>query len=106
MSDILQMSKLENIGAVCIIGLKGENKKYKIEYTKSCQSQVIKTHKTQGQNIEIHLYKYCSRADTAKIRDILKEYQTSNTPPNAHWYVIGLDDLFEKFLEYFEPDMR
>jgi hypothetical protein len=104
MSDISHTSALKNIGAICIIGLKNESKKYKIEYTKSCQSQVIKTHKAQGQNIEIHLYKYCSRADVTKIREILKDYKTS-TFSNIHWYDIELDKIFEKFLEYFEPGM-
>jgi hypothetical protein len=105
MSDISQISALNNIGAICIIGLKNDSNKYKIEYTKNCQSQVIKTHRAQGQNIEIHLYKYCSKTDTTKIREILKEYKTSIIP-NVYWYNISLDDLFEKFLEYFEPDMH
>ena len=105
MSDISQTSALKNIGAICIIGIKDESKKYKIEYTKSCRSQVIKAHKAYGQNIEIHLYKYCSRSDATKIREILKDCKNSLTP-NANWYDIELDDLFEKFLEYFEPDMR
>jgi hypothetical protein len=104
MCDISQTSALKNIGAICIIGLNNTYKKYKIEYTKSCQSQVIKTHKAQGQNIRIHLYKYCSRSDAVKIREILKEYETDLTE-GPHWYEIELDDLFEKFLEYFEPDM-
>jgi hypothetical protein len=105
MVDSSQKLNLKNIGAICIIGLKNEPKKYKIEYTKSCRSQVIKTHNNQGQDIEIHLYKYCSRLDAIKIREILKEHNYSLIL-NTHWYDIELEYLFEKFLEYFEPSMR
>ena len=98
------MSELKSIGALCILGLKNEEKKYKIEYTKSCQSQIIKTYKSHGQNIDIYLYKYCSRSDSDKIRDILKDNR-SIIDPNSNWYDIELNALFEKFIEYFEPDM-
>jgi hypothetical protein len=104
MCEISQTSTLKNIGAMCIIGLNGKSKKYKIEYTKSCQSQVIKIHKTQGQNIDIHLYKYCNRSDFMKMCEILKEYRCGLIP-NMYWYDIELNDLFDKFLEYFEPNM-
>lgn len=98
------MAELKSTGALCIVGIKDNYKTYKIEYTTICQSQIIKLHNAQNQDIVIHLYKYCSKSDANKMKDILKDH-ISILNLNAHWYDIELNHLFDIFIEYFEPSM-
>ena len=91
--------------AICIIGdaQAGEGDPYKIIYTKSCASQIIKYYKTQGRAIKIHLYKYGTRTDADRIKELLSSKNIHANPANT--YQTSLDTLLSVFTQYFEPDL-
>ena len=90
---------------------------YKIIYTKSCQSQLIKFYKAQGHPIKIHLYKYGTRADADKIKEMLEPYklhdlcelqENSGAASESkgllkNTYSISLSSLLGCFMKHFEP---
>lgn len=107
------LQTLKNIGAVCVFNYEDSTRteespddqhRYKIIYTKNCVSQIHKHYSNQSQKIQVHLYKYCSKTDVQKIRELLKLFKIEGEN-NKYWYFISLDELFDHLLQHFEPDL-
>jgi hypothetical protein len=71
---------------------------YKIVYTRSCISQLTKYYKTQGKSIQIHLYKYGTRCDFDKVREML-----GSKCRGRNEYITSLNVLLDCFMTHFEP---
>ena len=92
------------LGAICIISeMPGDanphsEQAYKIVYTRSCASQLIKHYTAQGKSIKINLYKYGTRGDFEKIREML-----GHICRDRNEYITSLNVLLDCFMRHFEP---
>ena len=117
------------VGAICIISAADENARnnvdptkiqhYKVIYTKNCVSQITRYHKAHGEQVKIHLYKYGSRADFEKIKELLAPHTTPETGPKVslqtkcdkktgrpRTYLVSLNTILKCFMKHFEPDIE